>query len=87
VLKNSFRGISPAKLVRKFLNVRSPWALKFTEITALVPFFNSHACLQQSSGFENWLGSEARSQVRFPHGWPGSSQRLPPNSCAAGEEQ
>jgi len=57
VLKNSFRGISPAKLVRKFLNVRSPWALKFTEITALVPFFNSHACLQQSSGFENWLGS------------------------------
>jgi hypothetical protein len=38
LLKNSFQGISPTKFVRKLLNVRSPWALKFTEITALVPF-------------------------------------------------
>jgi hypothetical protein len=37
-LKNSFQGISPAKFVRKLLNVRSPWTLKFIEITALVPF-------------------------------------------------
>jgi hypothetical protein len=38
LLKNSFQGISPTKFVRKLLNVRSPWALKFTETTALVPF-------------------------------------------------
>jgi hypothetical protein len=38
VLKNSFRGISPAKFARKLLNVRSPQTLKSTEITALVPF-------------------------------------------------
>jgi hypothetical protein len=37
-LKNSSQGISPTKFVRKLLNVRSPEALKFTEITALVPF-------------------------------------------------
>jgi len=37
-LKNSFQGISAAKLVRKLLIVRSPWTLKFTEITALIPF-------------------------------------------------
>jgi len=36
LLKNSFQGISAAKLVRKLLIVRSPWTLKFTEITALV---------------------------------------------------
>jgi hypothetical protein len=38
VLKNSFQGISIANFVRKLLNVGSPQALKFTEITALVPF-------------------------------------------------
>jgi hypothetical protein len=38
LLKNSFQGISRTKFVRKLLNVGSPWALKFTEITALVPF-------------------------------------------------
>jgi hypothetical protein len=38
VLKNSFRGISLAKLARKLLNVRSPQALKLTQITVLVPF-------------------------------------------------
>jgi len=38
VLKNSFRGISRTKFARKSLNLRLPWALKFTEITALVPF-------------------------------------------------
>jgi hypothetical protein len=38
VLKNSFQGISPAKFVRKLLNVRSPQARKFAEITGLVPF-------------------------------------------------
>jgi hypothetical protein len=38
VLKNSFQGISPAKFVRKLLNVRSPQTRKFAEITGLVPF-------------------------------------------------
>jgi len=38
LLKNFFREISPTKFVRKLLNVRSPQALKFAEITALVPF-------------------------------------------------
>jgi hypothetical protein len=38
LLKNSFYGISRTKFVRKLLNVRSPWTLKFVEITALVPF-------------------------------------------------
>jgi len=38
VLKNSFQGISTTKFVRKLLNVRSLEGLKFTEITALVPF-------------------------------------------------
>jgi hypothetical protein len=37
-LKNSFLGISAAKLVHKLSNVRPPSTLKFTEITALVPF-------------------------------------------------
>jgi len=37
-LKNSFRGISRTKFARKLLNLRLPYALKFTEITALVPF-------------------------------------------------
>jgi hypothetical protein len=37
-LKNSSRAISTTKFVRKLLNVRSPQALKFPEITALVPF-------------------------------------------------
>jgi len=38
VLKNSFRGISRTKFARKLLNLRLPQALKFTQITALVPF-------------------------------------------------
>jgi len=38
VLKNSFQRILTTKLVRKLLNVRLPYTLKFTEITALVPF-------------------------------------------------
>jgi hypothetical protein len=47
VLKNSFRGISRTKFARKLLNLRLPQALKFTQITALVPFstatpFNTH---------------------------------------------
>jgi hypothetical protein len=37
-LKNSFRGVSATKFVRKLLNVRSPKTLEFVEITALVPF-------------------------------------------------
>ena len=41
MLKNSFRGISRTKFARKLLNLRLPQALKFTQITALVPFFNS----------------------------------------------
>jgi hypothetical protein len=45
LLKNSFWGISPGKFVRKLLNVRPPQTLKFTEITALVPF--STPALQQ----------------------------------------
>jgi hypothetical protein len=38
LLKNSLKGISAMKVVRKLLNVRSLSTLKFTEITALVPF-------------------------------------------------
>jgi len=38
LLKNSFQRISLTKFVRKLLNVRSLEGLKFTEITALVPF-------------------------------------------------
>jgi hypothetical protein len=38
LLKNSFQGISPAKFVRKLLNVRSPQARKFAEITGSGPF-------------------------------------------------
>jgi|SRR5208282_1162564 hypothetical protein len=38
VLKNSFQGISTTKFVRKLLRIRSPKTLKFTKITALVPF-------------------------------------------------
>jgi hypothetical protein len=38
LLKNSFYGISRVKFVRKLLNVRSLQALKFAEITGLVPF-------------------------------------------------
>jgi hypothetical protein len=37
-LKNSFRGVSPTKFVRKLLIVGSPQAVKFAEITGLVPF-------------------------------------------------
>ena len=38
LLKNSFYGISTAKFVRKLLNVRLQWMLKFTEITLSVSF-------------------------------------------------
>jgi hypothetical protein len=38
LLKNAFQGISPAKFVRKLLNVCSPQARKFAEITGLFPF-------------------------------------------------
>jgi hypothetical protein len=38
VLKNSFQGISPVKFLRKLLNISSPQAWKFAEITGLVPF-------------------------------------------------
>jgi len=38
LLKNSFHGISRTKFARKLLNLRLPLALKFTEITGLVPF-------------------------------------------------
>jgi hypothetical protein len=37
-LKNSFLAFSIKKFAHKLLNIRSPQALKFTEITALVPF-------------------------------------------------
>jgi hypothetical protein len=40
-LKNSFQGISPTKVVRKLLKVRSPQTLKLAEITVLVPFSSS----------------------------------------------
>jgi len=36
--KTLFWHFSITKFARKLLNVRSPQALKFTEITALVPF-------------------------------------------------
>jgi hypothetical protein len=38
LLKKSFHGISLVKFDRKLLNLRSPQALKFTEITSLAPF-------------------------------------------------
>jgi len=38
MLKNSFSGNFNKKVVRKLLNARWPQTLKFTEITALVPF-------------------------------------------------
>jgi len=37
-LKNSFQAISPVKFLRKSLNISSPQAWKFAEITGLVPF-------------------------------------------------
>jgi len=52
LLKNSFQGISPTKFIRKLLNVRSPWALKFTEITALVPFSTATDVSTQNWGRE-----------------------------------
>jgi hypothetical protein len=45
VLKNSFRGISRTKFARKLLNFRLPQALKFTQITALVPFSTANTGL------------------------------------------
>jgi len=38
LLKNSFPSFQQSKFVRRLLNVRSPKAQKFAEITALVPF-------------------------------------------------
>jgi hypothetical protein len=37
-LRNSFLGISAIKFVRNLLIIGSPQALKFAEITGLVPF-------------------------------------------------
>jgi hypothetical protein len=37
-VENSFQAISSPEVARKLLNVRSPQALKFAEITGLVPF-------------------------------------------------
>jgi hypothetical protein len=55
LLKNSFLAFSITKFARKLLNIRSPQALKFTEITALVPFstptpvYASYECVSLSS--------------------------------------
>jgi hypothetical protein len=50
-LKNSFQGISTTKFVRKLLNVRSLEELKFTEITALVPFSTATpVCVNNHAG-------------------------------------
>jgi hypothetical protein len=49
-LKNSFQGISPAKFVRKLLNVRSPQAREFAEITGLVPFSTATGDYTQNPG-------------------------------------
>jgi hypothetical protein len=38
LLENSFQSVSTTNFVRKLLNLRSLEGLKFTEITALVPF-------------------------------------------------
>jgi hypothetical protein len=43
MLTNSFQAVSISKGARKSLNVRSPHALKFIEITALVPFLTAIA--------------------------------------------
>jgi hypothetical protein len=40
-LKNSFQGISPVKFLRNLLNISSPQAWKFAEITGLVPFLTA----------------------------------------------
>jgi hypothetical protein len=50
VLKNSFYGISRTKIVRKLLNLHSPQALKFAEITGLVPFSTAGDYTQNPSG-------------------------------------
>jgi hypothetical protein len=47
-LKNSFQGISPAKFVRKLLNVRSPQVQKFAEITGLAPFSTATAFINNN---------------------------------------
>jgi hypothetical protein len=43
LLKNSFQAVSTTTGAGKSLNVRSPHALKFIEITALVPFLTAIA--------------------------------------------
>jgi hypothetical protein len=48
-LKNSFSGNFNKQVVRKLLNVRWPQTLKFTEITALVPFSTATPVPQQLS--------------------------------------
>jgi hypothetical protein len=51
VLKNSFRGISRTKFARKLLNLRLPQALKFRQITALVPFSTATSDFASCHGY------------------------------------
>jgi len=71
VLKNSFRGISRTKFARKLLNLRLPQALKFTEITALVPFSTA------TGNSDNFAGASP-----FRAHEPGPESALPPSSQA-----
>jgi hypothetical protein len=59
VLKNSFRGISRTKFARKLLNLRLPQALKFTQITALVPFSTA------TPDFDNYLLAARHSRTQY----------------------
>jgi hypothetical protein len=63
VLKNSFGGISTTNFVCKLLKVRLPWTLKFTEITALVPFSTPTG---DSAHELDWVGSDPS---RFAGHW------------------
>jgi len=58
LLKNSFLAFSITKFARKLLNVRSPQALKFTEITALVPFSTP------TPGYVNYRASTLRAMQK-----------------------
>jgi hypothetical protein len=77
-LKNSFQLISTTKFAPKLLNVRSPQALKFAEITGLVPFstatgINAHEL--------DWVGSDPG---RFAGHWkPAQCNSLVPDPDAA----
>jgi hypothetical protein len=63
VLKNSFRGISRTKFARKLLKLRLPQALKFTQITALVPFSTATG---DSAHHLEWLGSDSGRIAAIP---------------------